>query len=102
MVDILIKNGLIYTLNSSKRVFKKGAIAIYGDKIVDIGPTSELEKKYSAEKVIDASRKAVLPGFVNIHTHLPSIFVRGVYGVVREGLYQVLFPIKEYLEPEHC
>lgn len=102
MVDILITNGLIYTLNSSKLVLNKGAIAIDGDKIVDIGPTSELENKHSTGKVIDASRKAVLPGFVNIHTHLPSIFVRGVYGVVREGLYQVLFPIKEYLEPKHC
>lgn len=55
-----------------------------------------------ADQVIDASGMAVLPGFVNIHTHLPSIFVRGVYGVVREGLYQVLFPVKEYLKPEHC
>lgn len=102
MVEILIKNGQVFTLNPSRQVLKAGAIAIEDDKIIDVGLSSELEKKYTADKVIDASGKAVLPGFVNIHTHLPSIFVRGVYGVVREGLYQVLFPVKEYLAPEYC
>lgn len=102
MVDLLISGGLVYTMDSQRRIIKDGAIAIEGNKIVEVGKTEKLESKYSPEKNIDASGKAVLPGFVNIHTHLPSIFVRGVYGVVREGLYQVLFPVKEYLKPENC
>jgi 5-methylthioadenosine/S-adenosylhomocysteine deaminase len=102
MVDYLIKGGLVYTMDSSKQIIKDGAVAIEGRKIINVGSTSDLTKMYSAERVIDAEGKAVLPGFVNVHTHLPSIFVRGVYGVVREGLYQVLFPVKEYLKPEHC
>lgn len=102
MVDLLISGGLVYTMDSQRRIIKDGAIAIEGNKIVEVGKTEKLESKYSPEKNIDASGKAVLPGFVNIHTHLSSIFVRGVYGVVREGLYQVLFPVKEYLKPENC
>lgn len=102
MVDLLISGGLVYTMDSQRRIIEDGAIAIEGNKIVEVGKTEKLESKYSPEKNIDASGKAVLPGFVNIHTHLPSIFVRGVYGVVREGLYQVLFPVKEYLKPENC
>ncbi|MFC1804103.1 amidohydrolase family protein, partial [Thermoproteota archaeon] len=35
-----------------------------------------------------------------VHTHLPSIFVRGVYGVVARGLTSVLFPLKTYFTPE--
>jgi 5-methylthioadenosine/S-adenosylhomocysteine deaminase len=102
MVDILIRGGLLYTMDASRRVLKDGAVAIEGSRIVDVGPTEELAPRYSAETVIDASGMAVLPGFVNVHTHLPSIFVRGVYGVVRQGLYQVLFPVKNHLKPEHC
>ena len=102
MVDTIIRGGLVYTMNRKKSVIEDGAIAIDKGSIVDIGKRAQISAKYDADQVIDASGKAVLPGFVNIHTHLPSIFVRGVYGVVREGLYQVLFPVKEYLKPEHC
>ena len=102
MVDLLIENGLVYTMDPSRRIIEDGAVAIEGNKILDVGYTAELKSRYDADRVMDADGKAVLPGFVNVHTHLPSIFVRGVYGVVREGLYQVLFPVKEYLKPENC
>lgn len=101
MVDFLVKGGLVYTMDPRRRVLRDGAVAVDGDRIVAVGGSSDLESTYAAERVIDAEGMAILPGFVNVHTHLPSIFVRGVYGVVREGLYQVLFPVKEYLEPEH-
>ena len=102
MVDTIIGGGLVYTMNQKKSVIENGAIAIDKGSIVDIGENDQISSKYNADLEINASGKAVLPGFVNVHTHLPSIFVRGVYGVVREGLYQVLFPVKEYLKPEHC
>jgi len=102
MVDFLIENGMVYTMDPRRRVINRGTVAIEGDKIIDIGTSVEIRSRYEVDQVIDANGKAVLPGFVNVHTHLPSIFVRGVYGVVREGLYQVLFPIKEYLKPENC
>lgn len=89
-------------MDASRRVLNDGAVAIDGSRIVDVGTSDEVAQKHEADKVIDASGMAVLPGFVNVHTHLPSIFVRGVYGVVRQGLYQVLFPVKKYLKPKHC
>jgi 5-methylthioadenosine/S-adenosylhomocysteine deaminase len=101
MVDFLVKGGLVYTMDPRRRVLSDGAVAVDGDRIVAVGGSSELESTYAADRVIDAEGMAVLPGFVDVHTHLPSIFVRGVYGVIREGLYQVLFPVKEYLEPGH-
>jgi len=102
MVDVVIRGGLVYTMDASRRVLDDGAVSVEGSRIVDVGPSDEVTPGYVAERVIDACGMAVLPGFVNVHTHLPSIFVRGVYGVVREGLYQVLFPVKKYLKPEHC
>ncbi len=102
MVDVLISNGIVYTMDSQRRIIRNGSVAVENSKIVDIGSSDELEKRHSPEEVIDAGGMAVLPGFVNVHTHLPSIFVRGMYGVVQQGLYQILFPLKEYLKPENC
>jgi 5-methylthioadenosine/S-adenosylhomocysteine deaminase len=101
MVEALIEGGLVYTMDGRHRIIEDGAVAVEGNRIVDVGGREELRDKHSANRVLDASHCAVLPGFVDVHSHLPSIFVRGVYGVVREGLYKVLFPIKTYIEPEH-
>lgn len=100
MVDILITNGFVITMDKGRSIIKEGAVAIEDKAIVDVGKTEDLEKRHSADRTIDAEGGAVLPGFVNVHTHLPSLFVRGVYGVVTEGLYRILFPIKRFIEPK--
>ena len=40
MVDILIKNGIVLTMDKDSRVYKDGAIAIEGNKILNLGSTS--------------------------------------------------------------
>ncbi len=48
-----------------------GALAIANERIVAIGTTAELRDLADrATRVIDASGKAVLPGFVDAHTHV--------------------------------
>lgn len=88
-------------MDESKRIIKNGAVAVEGDHIVDVGTQAELVQKYTAERVIDAPAKALLPGFVDVHTHLGEDFVRGVYGVVEKGLHEVLFPVMNFIEPRH-
>ena len=48
MVDILIKNGIVLTMDKDSKVYKDGAIDIEGNKIMDIGDTNELEKKFAS------------------------------------------------------
>jgi len=45
MIDLLIRNALIVTVNKQRQILKNCALAIEGDLIFDIGPTSILEKK---------------------------------------------------------
>src|SRR5580765_2690148 len=50
---------------------RDGALAIAAGRIVAVGTTAELrDLADSATQVIDASGKAVLPGFVDAHTHV--------------------------------
>lgn len=62
---------------SDLHVINDGAIVIENGVIKEVGKTEEIIKKYDQSKyeVIDASGKAVLPGFVDSHTH----FVFGGY-----------------------
>jgi imidazolonepropionase len=58
-------------------IIHNGCIVIDDDIITDVGTTDEILKKYTENEydVIDADGKAVLPGFIDSHTH----FVFGGY-----------------------
>ncbi|MBT3393255.1 MAG: imidazolonepropionase [Elusimicrobiaceae bacterium] len=57
---------------------KNGAVAINDGKILEVGTTEKLTKKYITEQTIDAKNGLIMPGFVDCHTHL-------VYGGSREN-----------------
>ena len=77
-VDILINNGIIATMDSQRRIIDDGSIAVKEDKIIDIGATDELRKKYTAKEVLDATKMLVLPGLINCHTHARESLYRGI------------------------
>ena len=67
----LIRNATVLTINPDNPVLTAGAVLIDGDRIVDIGVTDAVEQVVpGAQRVIDATGKAVLPGFVSAHNHL--------------------------------
>ncbi len=81
-VDLIIKNAVqLLTLKGKNQVrcgieemndlgiIEGGAIAILNGKIVAVDTTDNILKNYSAEKIIDANGKVVMPGFVDPHTH---------------------------------
>ncbi len=54
-------------------VIVNGAVAVKGEKVIWVGPQSELSSKVAIAgntKEVDAAGKAVIPGFVDAHTHL--------------------------------
>ena len=66
--DLVLKNGVIYTLD--KKVPWATAMAISGEKIVGIGSNDDFESIINPEtKVLDVGGKLVMPSFVDAHTH---------------------------------
>ena len=70
-MSILIKNGTVVTMDARDSVVR-GDVLVRDGRIIEIGGTG-----HTADKVIDASDCAVIPGFVQTHIHLCQTIFRG-------------------------
>ena len=75
-IDTLITGGTIVTMAGAN--IERGSVAIHNGEIVAVGPSSEVDRNYTAKTKINAAGMAVLPGFVNAHTHVPMTLFRGI------------------------
>src|SRR5215475_9835216 len=51
-------------------IIRDGGMLIRDGKIDDVGPSDEIEERSRGAEIVDAGGRAVLPGFVDAHTHL--------------------------------
>jgi 5-methylthioadenosine/S-adenosylhomocysteine deaminase len=75
-VDLMIINGTLITMDGERRVIEDGALAITGDRIVDVGITRDLQSKYQPKRTINAKNKVVMPGLVDGHGHSGHTLVK--------------------------
>jgi len=80
--DLVIFNAKIYTVNEQFGMAE--AMAIKDGKIIAIGSSADIKKKYSGNEEVDAKGKAIYPGFIDAHAHffgygqsLQSVDLRG-------------------------
>ncbi|HSW68209.1 MAG TPA: hypothetical protein VLH16_06490, partial [Bacteroidales bacterium] len=102
-VDLLIIHAQVVTMDCKFRVINDGAVAVAGSQIIDVGTTAELQERYCAAEVVDASRKIMLPGLINAHTHSPLTIFRGLADdlALDDWLYNHIFPAeKEFVTPD--
>ena len=62
----LIKGRWVLT---GEEVLTDAALAVEGERIVEVGPAAALSRRYEGAEVIGSEHSAVLPGFVNAHHH---------------------------------
>jgi len=77
-IDCLVTNGTLLTLTQGSGPILNGTVAISGNRIIALGPKSEIEKRFEASKTIDARGGLIMPGLVNAHTHAPMSLFRGL------------------------
>lgn len=80
VIDLLIINGCVITMDPTRRVIENGAVAVKGEHIVAVGTTETLQKKYQPKRTINAYRKAVLPGLIDAHAHAGHAILRTIGG----------------------
>ena len=80
-VDLLVYNAgqLITVVSSGPQagrdmgrlgIHRDGAVAVRHGRITKVGSSEELRSEVRARRVLDASGRVVMPGFVDPHTHL--------------------------------
>jgi 5-methylthioadenosine/S-adenosylhomocysteine deaminase len=77
-IDLMIHARWLITCEANNRVLEQHALLIQGDKIVAILPSTEARLHYQAKKEEHYSNHAVLPGFINSHTHIAMNIFRGL------------------------
>jgi len=77
LVVLLIRNGVLVTMDSQRRILEGQSVAIEDGRIAEIGSTAELEKRHSRAEVLDASGRIIMPGIVCGHTHMYGMLLRG-------------------------
>ncbi len=76
--DILVRDALIATFDAADSFLSDGAIAITGNRIVDVGPTRDLASRFAADETIYAKGMLAMPGLINSHNHSPLGVTRGL------------------------
>lgn len=89
--DVLIRNGLIVTMDSDRQIYRCGAVAVSGGRISGVGTDPEMAKRFEAGETIDAGGGIVHPGFIDAHNHVVHTSCRGVGNVRGPGPSPVNF-----------
>lgn len=93
MDGLLLLHGTIVTVDQDRRIIEDGAIAISGDRIVDIGPAAELEPRHSHKTVIDCGGKLIIPGLIDAHGHAGHALIRSIAGDTNSLWMKIVTPM---------
>lgn len=102
-VDLILANALVLTMDEEMHQYEPGAVAVKGDSIVAAGPQEEIEKQYTGAERVDCGGKALMPGLVNAHTHVPMTLLRGLADDLRLDVWLMgyIMPVeREFITPE--
>ena len=72
---MIIRAHTVVTMNGTP--IENGAVAISGNRIVDVGRFPEISRCHSDHEVMDLGEQALLPGLINAHCHLDYTCLRG-------------------------
>ena len=93
-VDLIVANGIVVTMDGSRRVLTPGSVAIAGSSIVAVDAADRIARDFKAPQVIDAAGSVVMPGLINTHTHAPMVLYRGLGDdlALMDWLQKYIFP----------
>ncbi len=101
-VDLILRGGLVLTLNDSQEVFDPGAVALRGDAIAAVGPRDAVLAACQAPRVLDCAGDLILPGLINAHTHAAMTCFRGLADdlPLARWLHDHIFPAEKLIDRE--
>jgi cytosine/adenosine deaminase-related metal-dependent hydrolase len=102
MPELLLHDATVVTMDRERSVLEHASVAIRDGRIVEVGPAPALRARCGAARIVDCSRKAVLPGLVDLHGYLGGSLVKSIGqnldGGARRKLFEAL--LTEYTDEE--
>lgn len=100
--SIMIRNAeFILTMDGLDNVLRRQSILIQNGVIEAIGDYSTIVSAYGQpDEVIDGREKIVMPGLVDMHTHVAMAGFRGLAADAGDVIYKVFWPLERGLSPE--
>lgn len=106
----LIKHGTVLTMDREKTVYEDGYVLFDEEQIYAVGSCRDLEGEMEAQTggyaeqadtVVDARQGILMPGMVNVHSHIPMIPFRSLGDDCPDRLRRFLFPLElEAMTPQ--
>ena len=90
-IDCLIENGTVITMDAQRRVLDNTSVAVHGGKIVEVGDADALRSKYTTKKTINARRRVVMPGLIDLHAHAGNSLIKQIAGHFPERQWNNIF-----------
>ncbi len=66
-----------YVIPITSEPIAKGSVLVRDGKIIDIGSQELLRLRYPEEEVRDFGKSALMPGLIDLHTHVENAVMRG-------------------------
>lgn len=76
-----------WVLPITSEPFEDGAVAVEGTQIACVGPRASVSERFPSAVVEELGEAALLPGFVNCHTHLELTALRGLLEPVEADFF---------------
>jgi 5-methylthioadenosine/S-adenosylhomocysteine deaminase len=77
-IDALIEARWVIPVEPRGRTLEHAAVAVHEGRILDVLPIAQARARYQPRDRYECAHHAVLPGFVNAHTHAAMTLLRGL------------------------
>lgn len=100
-MPVIIHGATVIRCDNQTGMTHDSAVAIDGDRIIDVGDSAAMLGRYSGFERIDGTGKAIMPGLINSHTHLVLTAMRGtIEDYSGEVIYGYMGPITFAMTPQ--
>jgi 5-methylthioadenosine/S-adenosylhomocysteine deaminase len=98
--DLIIKNGMILTMDNNNSIIENGYLCVNGNSITQVG--SDDNNFFKAAVTVDAKGGIILPGLINGHTHASMTLFRGLADdlPLMEWLNDYIFPVESRMDAD--
>ena len=79
MPDLIIDAHTVITMDAGRRVLQDASVVVDGDRIVDVGPRTEIDARHPAPaRRLGGDDVALLPGLVDAHGHAGHSLIKAL------------------------